>query len=158
MAKRMVKCPYCGQEFDANEEDYVKVINRYAHRLCYLKRDQITIDDEEFWELIKKIFGPNYDYQEISRQRKSMIEKQKFSIRGIINSLLYWYEVKGNDTSQSNGGIGICPYIYEEAQKYGAYLEQQKNKDIIPINKMAVQKIKINPQKKEKKLLSFDED
>ena len=28
MAKHIVKCYYCGKQFDANEEEYVKVNNR----------------------------------------------------------------------------------------------------------------------------------
>ena len=40
--------------------------------------------------------------------------------------------VKGNSKEGSNGGIGIIPYIYEDAKKYyyNLYLAQQRNKDV----------------------------
>ena len=40
LAKHLVKCFYCSETFDANEEDFIKVnARRYAHRRCAEKQE-----------------------------------------------------------------------------------------------------------------------
>ena len=50
----------------------------------------------------------------------------------MLRSLTWFYEVKQNSIDKANGGIGIIPFIYNDAYKYyyNIYLAQQKNKDI----------------------------
>jgi hypoxanthine phosphoribosyltransferase len=38
--------------------------------------------------------------------------------KGMTNALKYFYDVKKNSIEKSNNGIGIIPWVYEEAQKY----------------------------------------
>jgi hypothetical protein len=41
------------------------------------------------------------------------VEDYHFTYSGILNTLKYWYEIKKNDTSKSNGALGIVPYVYQ---------------------------------------------
>ena len=43
--------------------------------------------------------------------------------------VFYFYEIKKNDTSKANGGIGIIPYVYNDAFNYyyAIWEAQQKN-------------------------------
>ena len=54
-------------------------------------------------------------------------------------SLIYFYEVKHNKIEDSNGGIGIIEYVYEEARQYyyAIFVAQNQNE-----NKSFITKIK----------------
>ena len=136
MPKVMVKCLYCGQQFDRISEPNVKIGRRYAHKLCYEQQDQQVIqkqkDEHDFFEYIKEIYGEDYNYVSIHKQAESYIKQYNFTYSGMLKSLKWFYEVKHNNKESSSGRIGIIPYIYEEVKKYyyNLYLAQQKNKDI----------------------------
>ena len=36
----------------------------------------------------------------------------------MLKTLYWWYEIKGNSIDLAQGGIGIIPFIYEDALKY----------------------------------------
>ena len=58
MAKRMLKCLYCGQYFDANQEPTVQVSSRrYAHKACADNQDAIDKERQELEEYIKQLFN-----------------------------------------------------------------------------------------------------
>lgn len=154
--QQLLKCYYCGQTFDRNKEEYVPVKGRrYAHKKCFENRSLEQIDNDEFWNTITEIFrsSDNYDYKKVDHQLKGYI-KQGLTIQGVINSLKYWFIVKGNSIESANKGIGIVPYVYEEAQKYQAYLDQQR-KDLTSIDEMQSTKVQ-NIQKREKKVQMLD--
>ena len=46
---------------------------------------------------------------------------------------MYFYEIKGKSLDKAQGGIGIVPYIYQDAYNYyyALWEAQQKNKDIV---------------------------
>ena len=136
MAKRMVKCLYCGEMFDANAEPYVKPrANRYAHQHCAEKHEknitQEEKDEEELYEYIKHLFGKNYNYMKIKKQVESF-RKMGYSYNGIKLSLKWFYEIKGNSLENANGGIGIVPYVFNDAKQYyyNLYLAKLANADV----------------------------
>lgn len=118
MAK--VKCLYCGQLFDRTKEECVKIGRRYAHFGCY---DNFHSPDDDFKEqifsLVKTLFGPNYDYVTIERQRAQYV-KDGLSNEEIFNALYYHYVIKEASIAGAKGRIGIVPYIMEEAKEYYA--------------------------------------
>lgn len=136
MAKAMVKCLYCGEQFDRLSEPCVKIGRRYAHQYCYdgqSKEDlQLQQDKHDFFEYIKELYGDDYNYVSISKQAESYIKQYGFTYSGMLKSLRWFYDIKHNDKESSNGRIGIIPYIYEDAKKYyyNLYLAQQRNKDV----------------------------
>ena len=136
MAKAMVKCLICGEQFDRLSVPNVKLGRRYAHQTCYdFQSDEekkLEKDKHDFFEYIKEIYGTDYNYISISKQAESYIKQYGFTYSGMLKSLKWFYEVKHNDKESSNGRIGIIPYIYEDAKKYyyNLYLAQQRNKDV----------------------------
>lgn len=152
----MLKCYYCGELFDRTKEEYVPVKGRrYAHKKCYENRNPDQIDIDDFWNTITQIFhsADNYDYKKVDGQLKNFI-KQGFTIRGVINTLNYWFIVKNNSIENANKGIGIVPYIYKEAQEYQAYLDKQRA-ELTSIDEMQPTKVQ-NIQKREKKVQMLD--
>lgn len=136
MAKCIVKCLYCGEQFDRLSVPNVKIGRRYAHKSCYEGQDEEQLkkdkDKHDFFDYIKELYGSDYNYISISKQAENYIKQYGFTYSGMLKSLKWFYEVKGNSKESSNGRIGIIPYIYEEAKKYyyNLYLAQQRNKDV----------------------------
>jgi hypothetical protein len=137
MAKHLVKCKYCNQHFDANVEPYVLLSNgrRYAHKSCaeeYEKNiSQEEKDKEALSQYIATLFNGSCDYARINKQIKEYINKYNYTYSGILKTLIYWYEVKGNSIEKANGGLGIVPYVYNTACQYyyNIYLAQLANQD-----------------------------
>lgn len=164
MAKlHIVKCKYCNESFDCDSVECVKpTSNRYAHKKCYdewlLSATQEEKDFENFFPFLKELFG-TYDYLLVERGLKSFRKDDKYSYDEIKKSLTYFYKVKGNPIEKANGGIGIVPFIRDEAMQYYNELDKIKAKNNqVQQNITPVETIKIpSPQieKKKKKLFSF---
>jgi len=136
MPKAMVKCLYCGEQFDRLSVPNVKIGRRYAHQKCYDNQSEEELkeqkDKHDFFEYIKEIYGDDYNFISISKQAENYIKQYNFTYSGMLKSLKWFYEVKNNSKESANGRIGIIPYIYEDAKKYyyNLYLAQERNKNI----------------------------
>lgn len=144
MAAAYVKCYYCGEKFDRNSVDFVKpTSNRYAHISCHekaqyempkkvVKERKIEPDLLQLENYIKKLFNYTELPERVVRQIAKFRSSLGYSCNGILKSLIYFYEVKNNDLSKSNGGIGIVPYVYEDAYAYyyEIFCNSQQNKHI----------------------------
>ena len=133
MAK--VKCPGCELFFDKDKVECIHVKNRYWHKACYdsqqQKMSKEELDLKSLSDYIMKLFGVDYINARVKKQMKDMCEQYNYTYTGILKSLVYFYEVKKNSTEKANGGIGIVPFIYDEARDYffAIYIAQEKNKD-----------------------------
>jgi hypothetical protein len=132
---RKVKCPGCNTYFYREEEAHIVIKNRYWHRKCYEERQQkdaasaqAIIDLENY---ICKLFSIEYIDARIRKQIKDMVERYHYTYSGIQGTLVYFFEIKRNSLDKANGGIGIVPYVYDEAKKYyeTIFYAQQLNKD-----------------------------
>lgn len=122
MAKQpKVKCPICNKQFYREDEPFIKLKNRYYHQACYEASEKEKSEEEKEKELlteyIKQLFNINTLTVKINRQIKDLLEKN-YSYKGIRMTLKYWFEIKGNSIEKANGGIGIVPYVYEQALIY----------------------------------------
>lgn len=135
---------------------------KYAHKKCVeLENKRELTDKEKLDRYIMKLFGTEYVHQRVRRQINTYISDYNYSYSGIQKALIYFYEIKGNSLDKANGGIGIVPYIYQDAYNYyyALWEAQQKNqgKDIsnfIPKEKV----ITISPPQrkiKKRKLFTF---
>lgn len=130
----MVKCPICGESFDRNSEEYVQVKRRYAHKSCFEKlRDERTKEQKDLDALedyIKTLFKIDFVDARIRQQINKMRRDYGYSYSGILKSLVYFFEVKGNSIEKANGGIGIVPYVYQKAYEYyyELHIAKEKNK------------------------------
>ena len=161
-----VICLYCGEKFNRDEVECVKIGRRYAHCKCAEEHEiHMTQEERDYQSLqtyCKELFGEDYNYI----MTKKLIDRYKkeldYTYTGIKRSLQWFYEVKGNSKEKANGSIGIVPYVYKEAYDYyySLYLAEEKNKNYVrsdaPIREIRIasphQTIKV------KKLWFDDED
>lgn len=136
----LVKCSVCGKQFDRDRVQAVKSgARRYAHQTCLPGGEIVPLPqvDEELTKLIeytKQLLGKEYNEEKVKKQIKDCKNRLGFSYSGMLKSLVYFYEVKGNSKDRANGGIGIVPFIYNEAYNYYLNLflanQQNINKDV----------------------------
>lgn len=138
--KPQVKCPGCGERFFREDEPHVHIKNRYWHTKCYTqdKKEESKSEQsiQELEKYICKLFGTDFVSPRIRRQITTMISQYNFTHSGILGSLKYWFEVKDGSLEKSNNGIGIVPYIYEDASNYyeSIFFAHQANKEIKTID------------------------
>lgn len=168
----MVICTVCGQRFDRDKVQAVKSgARRYAHLRCKPDGEKVPllneVVDEDLQKLedyIKKLLNEDYVNARVRKQIKDFKEEYGYSYSGILKSLVYFYEVKGNSKEKANGGIGIVPYIYKDAYNYyyDLFTAQNKNqtKDVVNYTSkvkeitIKVPKVYIPP----KRLFNLDEE
>ena len=163
MAKAMVKCLYCGQQFDRNAEPCVKIKTRYAHTACAEKHESEIPQEQKDLQALKDYivqkFGNYANWALVNKQIKSYKEENNYTYRGILKSLQYWYDIKKNDISKAKGGIGIIPYIYNQALDYyyNLYLANHVNENKDISNYIQVKEVTIRyPEPKKKPIKLFD--
>ena len=125
MAKKLspVKCPYCNKYFHREAEEFVQINKtRYAHKACY-DRHNAEMSQEERDKLvltnfIKQLFGLDTIPAKITKQIQDYHDNKEYTYSGIYKSLVWFYQIKGNSIDRANGGIGIVPYVYEDARNY----------------------------------------
>ena len=157
----VVKCIYCGKTFDRDKEECVKINRRYAHSDWYTNGVKIATANEEKYRRITDYIvqlDRNPDWKMIGSQIKSFLKKG-LTYDGIYYSLYYLYSVK----KKPYKGIGIVPYIYDEARRY--YERQSATyAQALDVSKKELEvtnaetTVTIKPVKANKKLISFDYD
>lgn len=167
MGKHIVKCKFCGESFDTNTTEFIKIKNRYAHKDCATQHEasmsQEEKDLEALYDYVKKLLADDYNYIKIKKQiEKIKKNNPNYTYSGMKKSLQWFYELKQHSVKEANGGIGIVPYIYNDACKYfySLYLAQMANKDI-STSPMAVKEFNIeSPRFKERpiRLWNIDDD
>jgi hypothetical protein len=160
----MVKCPVCEEKFFKDNVNYVKKGRRYYHKECIEKQekqnDANSLEYKEMlFEVIKDIFSIDYPTPRIL----NMIKKNKkdgLSYFGMAKTLEYWFILEKNSLKKANGGIGIVPYVYEDALKYYSKVTKSRNSENKIVEKEVI-KVSIKKPKKEsvfeKRKISIDE-
>ena len=152
-----VVCAYCKKPLSKKDPDYIMVgNNKYVHKECQaLEEHREKTDKEKLEEYIKELFQISYIEPRVKAQIKKYVEEYNYTYSGMQKALYYHYEIKGGDKSKANGGIGIVPYVYQNAYNYfyELWLAQQKNKDVqIELYQPRVKEIVIpRPERKVKK-------
>lgn len=137
MAGHYVTCVYCKKKFNRDNTPTIQVsARRYAHKECaeQIKSGELTIektDLEKLEEYIMKLFNEPYISAKIKKQIKSYVQEYNYTYNGMLKSLIWWFEIKGNSIEKANNGIGIIPYIYQDAKQYyyNIYLAQLANEN-----------------------------
>lgn len=137
MAKHLVKCLYCGEIFDANQTPFVKINRRYAHQDCLESTDKKILkaetDKNNFYQMVKNIYGPKYNYMMINKQAMDYIKRYNYTWNGMAACLHWFYNINHGNIEDGHGGIGIIPFIYDQVKEYynRIYDAQEKNKWVI---------------------------
>lgn len=152
-----VICAYCKKPLSKKDEDCVMIgNNKYVHKACQeLEEHREKTDREKLEDYIKALFNISYIEPRVKAQMKKYVEEYNYTYSGMQKALYYFYEIKNGDKSKANNGIGIIPYVYQDAYNYhyNLWLAQQKNKDL-EINKYTpkVKEVVISrPERKIKK-------
>ena len=128
MAKHIVKCIYCNQQFDREAEPTKQVsARRYAHLQCWqdhqANMSQEEKDMEAFYDYAKNLFGEDYNYILTKKLAERYIKENNYTYSGMLKSLKWYYEKQGNSID-----------IYKSAYDYYFALYQaqliNKKKDL----------------------------
>lgn len=121
-----VKCTVCGKTFDRDKVQAVKSgARRYAHLTCMPNGEKVplAISDEDpdlvkLKEYIANLLKDQYVPARVNKQIKEYKEKYNYTYSGMLKALVWFYEVKEHSIDKANGGIGIIPFIYQDAYNY----------------------------------------
>ena len=82
--------------------------------------DWIT-NDEEYKKLIYSYLTHDlkveYQYWMCEQQMTKMVKEGR-TLRGILFALKYFYGIRHGDWLKGHGGLGIIPFVYDEAAQY----------------------------------------
>ena len=166
----VVKCSICGQSFDRDKIQAVRTgARRYAHLSCdpsntdfvpLVQKPEEDPDLKKLKDYITKIYGDKANWPLITKQIKNYTKDKKYSLSGILKSLVWFYDVKHNSVDGSNGGIGIVEYCYQDAYNYylALFIAQEANKNIVLDNE--IKEVTIAPPEMrgtKQKLIDFGE-
>lgn len=132
MAKHLVKCLNCGEQFDTNTTPFIKIGRRYAHEKCANSTEiQTEVEKDAFYQLVKKIYGANYNYMMINTQAENFIKQYGYTWSGMRACLHWFYDLNNGSLEEGHGGVGIIPFIYDQVRDYYTqiYKTQEKNKE-----------------------------
>lgn len=163
----LVTCVYCKKRFDRDKIDTTQIsARRYAHKECVEKnqkeKSQEEQDLEKLEQYIMKLFDEPYINARIKKQIKDYKAMYNYTYSGMLKSLIWFYEIKGNSIEKANGGIGIIPFIYKDALQYyySLYLAKLSNENKnIEEYKPKIKYIEITPPsaiRKMKRLFNLD--
>lgn len=132
-----VICKYCGCRFNRDVEPFVEVnARRYAHKKCAEQVEATIPQDEKDYNNLEKYIKQLFKTDKINAKTKKQIRDFKqeygYTYTGILKTLYWWYEIKGHTTELAKDGIGIVPYVYDDAESYyyTLYLADQINRRI----------------------------
>lgn len=143
---RKVKCPECGTFND--KENTICHNSKYYCKVCY---DNKMIEVQDYKNLIAyicELYQIDVPTGWMLKQIKDFKEQFKYTYRGIKTTLHYFYELQDGHDVDDSMGIGIVPFVYDEAKKY--YIDKKAVKDSIAgcdINKVQEQKRVVNIKK-----------
>ena len=121
----MPHCRVCKVEIDKEKDDWIMPSkNYYYHRKCYEDWKQSTpATDEEYkafiYDFIARDLKVSYDYHMCKAQVDKFVREGKM-VKGIFFTLKYF----------GHGGIGIVPFVYNEACSYWV-AQERKTKGIV---------------------------
>lgn len=175
-----VMCRVCRQRFNKDEliegVDWIRPTpKQYYHLKCYNdwknNRNNLSANgkDENFWyeAMVDYLYQEKkipLNFPQVKRQWQNYLKPpNKFTAKGIYFAMRYFYDVKNGNKEQSEGRIGIVPYIYNESAEYWAKLEYKRKgvlEDITSqIQERGQRPIEIRKEtKKEKKEPRWDLD
>lgn len=133
MAKLPI-CPYCSQSVDKGQPSKVYQKRTY-HQHCYKKmcdekyaktdkkttafaqNDKKVVTQQDLYSYICKLFKLNELNGKLISQLKNLFSDYNYTYGGVMLTLKYFFEIKGNEPDLKYG-IGIVPFVYDEAKEF----------------------------------------
>ncbi|PLR72194.1 hypothetical protein [Bacillus sp. UMB0728] len=151
MAARQVKCPYC--ETKLNKDDSFEFKKRYYHPECFETWRREADHRNELITYICELYDIDAPTGMMFKQIKEFQEQQNYKLKGMELSLKYFYEILDNKPREGDG-IGIIPFVYEEAKNH--YLKQQRIANSIENLESKEVTVYINPNTERRKSKKID--
>lgn len=157
---KLVKCHYCQKMVDKD------IAERFEEKNFHKECCEEYKDRKAIFKYVAHLFGFKNESKPgpviISQLKNFMLKNPHYTYKGILNALKYFYEVRKGSKKKANEGIGIVPFVYDNAQEYfknlsnkqekiAKVVEQQLKKEPIII------KVKKDEEKKEKPLYNLEE-
>lgn len=124
MARR-VKCPECGTYND--KENTVYHNSKYYCKICFENRQRESQDYKDLIAYICELYQIEAPTGWMLKQIKDYKEQFNFTYRGIKTTLHYFYEIQKGNSVEDSMGIGIVPFVYDEAKKF--YIDKRAVKE-----------------------------
>jgi len=124
---KKLKCPECGTFNDKENAVYHNA--RYYCKICYDNQQKEANDYKELITYICKLYNLEAPSGWIMKQIKDYKTQFNYSYRGIKTTLHYFFEIQANNDVEDCLGIGIVPFVYDEAKKF--YIDKKIVKDSI---------------------------
>lgn len=112
---RLVKCPYCEKQL--SKEDAHEYKKKYYHMECFEAWRRDIEHRKELIDYILDLYRLDAPTGMMLKQIKEFQEDFKYKLKGIELALRYFHETLGNSV-QEGSGLGIVPYIYEDAKRH----------------------------------------
>lgn len=122
---RKVKCPECGTYND--KENTVYHNSKYYCKICFENKQKEAQDYKNLVAYICGLYQIEAPTGWMLKQIKDYKEQFNFTYRGIKTTLHYFYEIQEGNSVEDSMGIGIVPFVYDEAKRF--YIEKKAVKD-----------------------------
>lgn len=113
---KTVKCQYCEKQIDRNIEPFETKNKKYYHANCFHIHEMSAQHRRELIDYICQLYEIEAPNGFMVKQIKTFQDEYKYTLKGIEFALRYFHDVMGNDIEAD--GIGIVPFIYNDAKKY----------------------------------------
>ena len=152
----MPKCPHCNNEVKEEDAIYNTKTKRYYHEFCYNE----LLERKQLCDYVCELFSYKKPSVRIYQQMTSYHDKG-VSYSDMLLALKYFYEIKKGDINKSQGGIGIIPYVLEEAKEFATLEKIEQDKLIAKFEQNEqIKEIKIikviEPHNKNKKQIDIN--
>ena len=131
----MPKCPHCNNEVKEEDAIYNTKTKRYYHEFCYNE----LLERKQLCDYICELFSYKKPSVRIYQQMTSYHNKG-VSYSDMLLTLKYFYEIKKGDINKSQGGIGIIPYVLDEAKEFATLEKIEQDKLIAKFETNAIEK------------------
>jgi len=136
------------------------VRNRYYHVNCYNTWKAAPTTEKDFHDMIYDFLScelkVSYDYFLCEAQIKKFWKEKKINQKGIFYTLKYFYGIKGNPWDKGHGGLGIVPYVIDEAREYWIGQERTKRGFLKALEEQQKEKMIVRIVRKEPKKIKYD--
>lgn len=151
----MKKCAICNQILkDEDMESAIKIKSRYTHSYCFNNRLKVQnqkskeiiktrpkielkqgLSEEEYafkkkyYDKIKELLGVENINAKIYKLSEDYIKQYNFNFKGLLETIIFFYEIKQN--AVIGDLVGIIPYTYDEAVEYFKQNNKIKNDNLL---------------------------
>lgn len=128
----MAICPFCKIYMSTKEEGKIYKTKKF-HNACFEKMlDDMDSGDDEMVKLtqyICKLFNIKRINPLMSEQISTFTKTNGYTLSGIRASLYYFFEMEEREVGEDVKGIGIVPFVYDEARQFFEGLAKVKEKN-----------------------------